>query len=115
MEKFRYYLQIGDELVGTNDSTAWSQWFENFENRKVDYTQINEDVYVSTVALGLDHSAWTDGPPKVFETMAFGVENEHMRRYSTFEDAKNGHREVVEEVKAHLAESDWKIDLDILN
>ena len=47
--------------------------------------------------------------------MAFGVENEHMRRYSTFEDAKNGHREVVEEVKAHLAESDWKIDLDILN
>lgn len=53
------------------------------------------DVRVSTIWLALDHR-WTDeGAPLIFETMAFGDEGEEVRRYSTEEEAKAGHIDVV--------------------
>jgi hypothetical protein len=49
---------------------------------RVDETDINDDVYVSTVWLGLDHN-W-GGRPHIFETMVFGGPlNEQLERYST--------------------------------
>jgi len=40
-------------------------------DRIVAKTDIDGEVEVSTVFLGLDHAVW-DGPPMLFETMIFG-------------------------------------------
>lgn len=57
--------------------------------------------FVSTVWLGLDHG-FGMGDPLIFETMAFGFEEEHMRRYSTKEEALKGHDEMVEMLRSKL-------------
>jgi hypothetical protein len=46
---------------------------------------------VSTVWLGLDHS-FGDGPPLIFETLG---PDDDMERYSTLEEAEEGHRRFV--------------------
>jgi hypothetical protein len=43
--------------------------FGSIEDRRVDRTQVDADVSVSTVHLVLDHS-FGDGPPLIFETMS---------------------------------------------
>ena len=115
MKEFRYYLLNEDgTITPTNDTLAWSRWFEEFKNRQIAFTKVTEDIDVSTVALGLDHS-WGDGPPMIFETMSFGTEDEKTRRYSTVADAKAGHEEVVNEIREELGlppENPWEIGLD---
>lgn len=55
----------------------WARWMEVGDNRRVDYTVISDDVYVSTVFLGLDHNFSFDSHaehfPILFETMIFRV------------------------------------------
>lgn len=54
------------------------------------------DAEVSTVWLGLDHSYFDDSPPLIFETLVFGGKHDqHMVRYSTEEEAREGHARVV--------------------
>lgn len=61
--------------------------------------------YVSTVWLGLDHG-WGDAPPLIFETMVFchhapGCEwDQEQYRYSTEQQASEGHARTVERVVA---------------
>lgn len=59
------------------------------------------EVWVSTVWLGIDHG-WR-GPPLIFETMTFSVEDDDLdavvwERYSTEEEAHAGHAIVVAEL-----------------
>ena len=59
---------------------------------------MSDDVRVSTVFLGLDHSF--GGPrPILFETMAF-VDNKDVgcERYSTWAEAKAGHQRWVKKI-----------------
>ena len=54
--------------------------------------------WVSTVWLGLDHSFTEEGPPLIFETMAFsgkGFEELDCRRWATEAEAIAGHRDMV--------------------
>lgn len=79
----------------------WAQSFEDWRKRIVGLTHIGS-IRVSTVWLGLDHS-YGEGPPLIFETMPHDeVKDEwmdqHMRRYSTIEQARAGHLEVVLEL-----------------
>lgn len=63
---------------------------------KVDYIEFPDGVRVSTIFLGMDHSMG-DGPPLLFETMIFGGEHDqYQRRYTTYEEAQEGHRKAVE-------------------
>jgi hypothetical protein len=61
-------------------------------------------VEVSTVFLGIDHQ-YGGGPPLLFETMAFGLpdDDEICERYSTEQQAREGHTAVVVEVSATMA------------
>lgn len=62
---------------------------------RVAHTEIG-NVRVSTVFLGLDHSFTEGGPPVLFETLVFGGEHdEEMSRYTTWEDAEQGHMETI--------------------
>ena len=101
---FKYYMLKNGEIVPTTDSLEFSKWFENIDERRVDYTEINDNAYVSTVCLGIDHNHWGEGPPVIFESMAFGVgiENEIQDRYSTLEEAKAGHEKMVKEIMDQL-------------
>ncbi len=86
-----YWILDGHTPVPTNDIEAWSDMLSDYEKREVACTKI-DDVTVSTVFLGLDHSFFFNGPPLIFETMIFGGEYDgHTDRYSTWEEAEQGH------------------------
>jgi hypothetical protein len=78
---------------------SFETWIEldKEENKRVAFDQIEPDVWVSTVWLGLNHQFDPVGPPIIFETMVFGGEHDQdQERYSTEEDALEGHRRWVE-------------------
>lgn len=67
---------------------------------RVGFTTIKPGVEVSTVFLGLNHAYDPDGPPMIFETMVFGgVCKDIQVRYSTWDEAKAGHAEIVMKVR----------------
>lgn len=80
------------------------EWFATFMDEgdplRVELTEITPSVRVSTVWLGLDHS-FGKGPPLIFESMVFDgtdeTNNGDMRRYTTEEEARAGHAEMVAE------------------
>ena len=97
------YILDGHIVVVENDLIKWANWFEN-ANRKVARTQITQDIRVSTVFLGLDHS-FGDGLPLLFETMVFGGSlDQKMERYSIWDEAEKGHKLWVEKVKALITD-----------
>jgi hypothetical protein len=92
-----YYILKDKEVVMVPDMTEWAEKFEN-ENRRVGADDVG-DHFISTVFLGIDHNFSGDGPPLVFETMVFkhGEWSElDMKRYSTWDEAETGHKEMVE-------------------
>ena len=63
--------------------------------KRVDETFIN-DVHISTVFLGMDHS-FGGGTPVLFETMIFGGKlNDYQWRYTTWDEAIEGHQKAVQ-------------------
>lgn len=88
------YILNGKEAVHEPDLLKWCKWFEENE-RIVKQDNIN-GIKVSTVFLGIDHQ-YLEGPPLLFETMIFGGEHDQfMERYSSWEDAEQGHKHALE-------------------
>lgn len=86
-----YYDRQGNEI----NSKEWGLLHGDNDYRIVDCVAL-DDVMVSTVWLGIDHSFSDDGPPIIFETMVFGGKyDQEQWRYSTEEQAMAGHEEVV--------------------
>lgn len=106
------YMLLGHKVVVTHDLFEWARWFET-ANRVVRHTY-TEFHWVSTVFVGID-MGFGEGPPIVFETMAFEKERHlvrftdangqvqeyeareefETRRYATWEEAEIGHDQVV--------------------
>ena len=88
------YILEGHEPVEEPDLLKWARWFETADRHVRD--TFRDDVRVSTVFLGLDHS-FDDGPPLLFETMVFvnGL-SETQERYSTWSQAEEGHARHVD-------------------
>jgi hypothetical protein len=93
----RYYILDGHKPVAC-DMLTWVRWFESAD-RHVKLTE-QGDVRISTVCLGLDHSFSDEGPPVLFETMAFGVEglDDDQERYCTWDEAEAGHERWVNKI-----------------
>jgi len=91
-----YYILDGKTVITCN-LLEWAEWLKNAD-RTVKKTKIGE-IKISTVFLGLDHNYSDEGPPLLFETLVFGgpLDGE-MNRYWTWEQAEEGHREMVESV-----------------
>jgi hypothetical protein len=109
----RYYDRQGNLIPGSEWSLADNTLLK---------TTVSEHFDVSTIYLGLDHN-WGDGPPLIFETMVFsdGPLNQDCERYTTEEQAREGHTRWVkraEEAEAgrlHPEPSDVADDLmDVL-
>lgn len=92
------YILDGKKTIPEPDLMKWANWFEA-ANRRVAKTD-TKNGQVSTVFLGLDHS-FGDGPVQLFETLVFGgTLNDEQDRYSTWDDAVSGHKEMVQRVEA---------------
>jgi hypothetical protein len=98
----RGILNAERKVVPCPDLMEWAAQFENSENRRVGYDQLGPYV-ISTVFLGLDHAF--RGPPLWFETMLFSEKSgktislNYQTRYTTFEEALEGHKTVVQLVE----------------
>jgi len=85
--------------VPCEDLMEWANWIET-ENKRVDYTELSNGVYVSTVFLGISYS-FNGEEPLLFETMVMGGElNYEMERCSTWKQAEFQHFRMVERVLA---------------
>lgn len=103
-----HYVEIdGAPRLATN----LMQWCVGMEGcRRVEVTQVGEH-HVSTVFLGLDH-AFARGAPVLYETMIFHQDNKEdhtwldfQRRYSTRQEALEGHYNVVTVIAAGCSSS----------
>lgn len=90
---YRLWDKATDKITETNDDLLFSAWFRVLENRVVARDKIGP-IEVSTVALGLDH-----GHGHCFETMTFGPEESLTYRYRTPQEAREGHKELVEKLR----------------
>ena len=99
----KYILDSNQDPVAETDLFVWAEWFERASRnreRTVQKTELGNSV-VSTVFLGLDHSFGDDsGIPILYETLVFGgALADEMQRYSTKEQALEGHRQMCNRVR----------------
>ncbi len=82
----------------------WRQFLENdYDNKIVNQEEISNYV-ISTIFLGIDHNPeWSpevdeNYKPHIFETIIFKDDNSdiYCRRYSTWEEAGEGHQKAIE-------------------
>lgn len=92
------YILDGHEPVPMYDIVEWAKWTEQSYrdgSRIVMQTTLPNKIRISTVFLGLDH-AFGSGLPLLFESMIFGGKNDEvMQRYSTWDEAQEGHDNAV--------------------
>lgn len=80
------------------DALEWTKLFKDDEYRRVAYDTLPGGGYLSTVWMGLDHGRG-DGPPIIFETMAFPAERYNIQeRYSRLDEALAGHARILAEL-----------------
>jgi hypothetical protein len=94
----KYILaEDGKTPVAEEDVLKWGRWFESAKRHVAeDYVR---HMRVSTIFLGLDYS-FGDGPPLLWQTMVFGGPlDQAQQRYSSYEDAVEGHAEMLCRVK----------------
>lgn len=101
------------------DLHEWALFMEDPQKSLVAVTDLNDELRVSTVFLGLDHRFSMSGgaPPILFETIVFGQESTHhhfngremnvreilkQRRYATWAEAEEGHRQLCQEFQRQL-------------
>jgi hypothetical protein len=79
----------------------WFKYYENGPDARRVAMWAGKGVTVSTVFLAMNHGF--GGDPLWFETLVFGgAMDDEMRRYATWNEAVQGHNEVVEEVEATM-------------
>jgi hypothetical protein len=103
----KHYVLDADNHLVEVDLLTWAKWVEVPANRVVDYTEVNSEVTVSTVFLGIDHRfpGMPPGPPIVFETLVFGGPLDgDGNRYSSWDDAETGHKAFVRLARAYHKE-----------
>ena len=94
-------------------SPAWQAMMQevekdltNMDTKLVARDELPDGKVVSTVWLGFDHN-YSDGPPLIFETMVFPSEGDWdeiaVDRYSTEQEAMEGHRSLVAQYSSQEA------------
>ncbi len=94
--KGEHFILKGKDFIEV-DFVTWAKWFETAD-RTVKKDK-NDEITVSTVFLGLNHSWNKNAPPLLFETLVFGGEFDgEMQRYTTYEESEAGHDSMCERV-----------------
>lgn len=103
----QYILLVNNVPQLATDEEYWA-WHENLPDTKkttlglkVDRAEIKDSV-VSTVFLG-QSKGLLDGKPILFETfVSGGTFHSWQKRYNSYQDAQEGHKEVCRRVSADL-------------
>jgi len=114
-----YYVLDGRNVRQASDPIEWAVCFQT-QDWRVAHT-VAEHYEVSTVFLGANQRAFTNGPPILFETMVITSDrykqlvpeaeslDEVILRYSSWDDAEVGHatqvRRIAKQVEMALRES----------
>lgn len=106
-KKDKFILDKDKNVIPAN-LLEWGEFLEHRRDEKIVKKEMVNGYRVSTVFLGLDHGYPELHPnikyykPLIFETMIFkgksGIE-EYCNRYSTWQEAEEGHEKAVEWVK----------------
>lgn len=98
-----YILDEAGEPVAMDDVVAWGLWFEAHpDERGLARDRVRDDVEISTVFLGLDHSFLPSGPPVLWETMIFGGPDDQAQwRHTSRGHALAFHQELVARAERH--------------
>lgn len=104
----RYYiLNSKKEPVPAVSALAWAEWWENNREACVVAQEKVGGYFVSTVFLGINHDHLGQGVPILFETASQAASDdgtlEILARYSTWEQAEEGHKKAVRSVKLALS------------
>ena len=92
----RNYILKDKTPILEPDIIKWGEWYSSAANKHVNRTDLPNDVYVSTVFLGIDHGFLGQGEPILFETMIFGGEHDQYQdRYTTWDEAEKGHEKAI--------------------
>ncbi len=84
------------------------EWGEQIQYMKENHTKhvADENIdgkRISTIWMGLDHQWHDNGPPLLYETMVFDEADKgydiYCTRYSTWQEAEEGHKKAVKWVK----------------
>ena len=96
------YILDDKTPVPAPDLMAWAKWFESAD--RTVRRDVENEIVVSTVFLGLDHS-FGGRPPLLFETMVFGgpLDGE-MDRCSTWQQAEIMHDKMLGRVRTETPE-----------
>lgn len=100
----KYTLDDAGNPVSEPDLMKWARWMEAEMQKKkrVASTYVGR-VLISTVFLGIDHSFNRNGLPILWETMVFiGSKSSDCHRYSSLQDARDGHAKTVKFCKRHF-------------
>ena len=96
-----YILDNNNKPIPASITEA-ADWLEEGSDRRTVKRDEIGDILVSTVFLGLDHSWTPGGKPVLWETMIFGGEHDqYQERYTSHEDALEGHEKALELVNKH--------------
>lgn len=92
-----YYTLDGHTPVRCTNAVEWANWYETAnETRRVAEDNVGE-ARISTVFLGLDHAFNPNMLPILFETLIFGGPHHgEGKRYTTWDEAVEGHKKMVE-------------------
>lgn len=119
----RYILdKDGRTPIPCEDLLVWAKWFENSREEvkrcRVKRTEgtltldphSKKHLIASTVFLCLDHNYTGEGPPLLFESMLFQDGEEiFCFRYSTWDEAEEGHNTILENLTVMLGDSiEWE-------
>lgn len=98
MKGLYFYILDRKKVIATNDMMEFAIFMEHGK-RIVKHTKLPGDILVSTVFVGMNMNPFSEGAPVVFETMIFGGEhNDYCEKYSTWEEAEQGHQKAIEMV-----------------
>src|SRR5688500_15884146 len=97
------YILNQKVVTACDDLMTWAIWIETErDQQQVGLTRLDETIHISTVFLGIDYS-YGRSNPKFFETMIFGgIHDGYTKRYSTYEEAEDGHKEAVRLAQSNL-------------
>ena len=97
-----YILDENNKPVKSASVIEAAEWLDKNPERKAVKQEHIDDIFISTVFLGLDHAfPWDkDKTPVLWETMIFGGEHDQYQdRYTSYEDALEGHQKAINFIK----------------